>query len=233
VSEATRAPEPEVDPPRGRDFDVFRLRLGHVIAFLAALALLFIMAGTWYTTEAGVRAREIEHRAGQGLPGWGMIDPGAVDDARQEAKRDERNAWKTSSVLDVLVLVGLLATVALAVAAAALQAAGRTYDPARSPSVVAGGAAIVAFVLVVLQAIARLDLDSSVVIQIGLPLGIVALGAIALGSGMAVRDALGEGEAPGAGPASDEASPSATGRAAAAARPRPDAPRGATYNRPT
>jgi drug/metabolite transporter (DMT)-like permease len=212
---------------RGRDFDVFRLRLGHVIAFVAALALLFVMAGPWYTTNEGVRARTIEHRVGQGIPGWDLIDPAAVDDARQEAKKDERNAWKTSSVLDVLVLVGLLATVGLSIAAAALRAAGRTYDPRRSPSALAGAAAVVAFVLVIAQALARLGPASPVAFQVGLPLGVIALGAIALGSAMAVRDAIDDGEGPGRMPAAAAAgNPGAGG-----ARRGPEAPGGATYNR--
>jgi len=211
------------DDAAGRPrFDAFRLRLGHAVAFVAALALMFIMAGDWYTTDDGVRARQIERSAGQGLPGWGMIDRGAVDDARLEAEKAERNAWHVASFLDALVLLSLLATVALAVAAAALQAAGRTFDPRRSPSALAGGAAVVAFLLVALQAVVRLDPSSDDVFQVGLPLGVMALGAVALGSAMAVRDALEEGEHAGSPPR--RGSPAATPGA-------PEAPPGATYNR--
>src|SRR5829696_7993989 len=212
------------DDAAGRPrFDAFRLRLGHAVAFVAALALMFIMAGDWYTTDDGVRARQIERSAGQGLPGWGMIDRGAVDDARLEAEKAERNAWQVASFLDALVLVALLATVALAIAAAALQAAGRTFDPRRSPSSAAGAAAAAAFVLVVAQAAARLDPDSDDVFQVGLPLAVRALGAIALGSAMAVRDALDEGEHGGSPPRSRPSGAGPTGG--------PGAPRGATYNR--
>jgi len=206
-----------------RGFDVFRLRLGHSVAFVAALALMFIMAGDWYSTADGVRAREIEHNVGKGLPGWGLVDRAAVDDARLEAEKAERNAWQVASFLDALVLVALLATVALAIAAAALQAAGRTFDPRRSPSSAAGAAAAAAFVLVVAQAAARLDPDSDDVFQVGLPLAVMALGAIALGSAMAVRDALDEGEHGGSPPRSRPSGAGPTGG--------PGAPRGATYNR--
>ena len=215
------APGAGADRPRTRDFDVFRLRLGHVVAFLAAMSLLFIMAGDWYSTVEGVEAREIESRAGQELPGSGLIDQGSVEDARVQAQKAERNAWQASSPLDVLVLIGLLVTVALAIAAAALRAAGRSFEPRRSPSALAGGAAIVAFVLVVLQAVARLDLDTSAVFQVGLPLGAVALGAIAVGSAMAVRAALEEGEEEG-GPVSARSSEAAAGAERAPS---------ATYNR--
>jgi len=219
---SAEAPGDGDDRPRTRDFDVFRLRLGHVVAFLAAMSLLFIMAGDWYSTVEGIEAREIESRAGQELPGSGLIDQGSVEDARVQAQRAERNAWQATSPLDVLVLIALLVTVALAIAAAALRAAGRSFDPRRSPSALTGGAAIVAFVLVVLQAVARLDLDTSAVFQVGLPLGTIALGAIAVGSAMAVRAAIEEGAEEG-GPASARSSETAAGAEGA--------PPSATYNR--
>ena len=212
----------DADRPGSRDFDVFRLRLGNVVAFLAAIALLFIMAGDWYSTLEGVEAREIESRAGQELPGSGLIDQGSVEDARVQAQKAERNAWQASSPLDVLVLIALLVTVLLAIAAAALRAAGRSFEPRRSPSALAGGAAIVAFLLVILQAVARLDLDTSAVFQVGLPLGAIALGAIAVGSAMAVRAAIEEDEEQG-GTASVRPSEAAAGAEGA--------PRSGTYNR--
>jgi hypothetical protein len=239
---APRAPASEAPPQVGarRDFDVFRLRLGQVVAFVAALALMFIMAGNWYSTYDGVRAREIEQRAGQGVEPWGRLDQSAVDDARDIAQKAERNAWRISSFLDALVLVSLLVAVALAIAAAALQAAGRTFDPGRSPSVFAGYAALVAFLLVAVQTVVRLGSPTSpYVFQVGLPLGAIALGAIAFGSAMAVRDATSEGERAGGEPrpgrtdraraAGAEAAPAAGAEAPRA--PGPEGSSGATYNR--
>ena len=208
---------PDEDAAPGRDFDVFRLRLGHAVAFVAALALLFIMAGDWYSTSEGVRARDVERRQGEYLIGSGVIDEGVAEDARIQAERSERTPWQVSSLLDLLVLLALLATVALAIASAALHAAGRSFEGRRSPIVLTAIAAIVAFVLVVLQAAARLDPDSAAVVQIGLPLGIIALGAIALGAGLAVRaDRLASeggtsaGAGTGTGTSAPDPSPSAT-----------------------
>ncbi len=82
------------NPRAARDFDVFRLRLGDVVA-------LFIMAGDWYSTSTGVQAREIVERQGTEGPGSGLFDDGAVEDARIEAEQAERNAWQVSSPLDL------------------------------------------------------------------------------------------------------------------------------------
>lgn len=198
-------------PESGRDFDVFRLRLGDVIAVLAAFALLFIMAGDWYSTQTGDQAREIVDRQGTEEPGGGLFDDGAVEDARVEAEQAERNAWQVSSPLDLLVVLALLATVALALAAAALRAAGREYpDPRRSPSGLAASVGLLALVLVAIQAGARLDPDSDVTVRIGLPLAVAALGMVACGAGLALR----EGRAAELGAASESGAPPGPGRGA-------------------
>ena len=204
------AAEP-TDAAEGRDFDVFRLRLGDVIALLAAFALLFIMAGDWYSTTTGVEAREIVERQGTEGPGSGLFDDGAVEDARVEAEQAERNAWQVSSPVDLLALLALLATVALALAAAALRAAGReSGEPRRSPTALAAYLALLALLLLIVQAALRLDADSEVTIEIGLPLGIAALGMVACGAGLALR----EERSPGAtGPSGRSAGGEAPGRA--------------------
>ena len=211
------------EPEKKRDFSALRLRLGDALAVVAALALLFVMAADWYTTREGERAREIIERAGSTEPGVGYIDEGAVEDARVEAQQAERNAWQLSSAFDLLVLLALLATIALVIAAAGLRAVGREYaEPRRSPIALAGYAALLALLLVLLQAFLRLDPDSPVTIASGLPLGFVALGAIVIGAGLVLRnEAAG---APGTEPPTQ----------ASGDRPAPDAaePEGAaTYNR--
>jgi len=190
----------------GRAFDVFRLRLGDVVALLAAFALLFIMAGDWYSTATGVEAREIVERQGTEGPGSGLFDDGAVEDARVAAEQAERNAWQISSPVDLLTLLALLATVGLAIAAAALRAAGREYPEARrSPTALLAAAALVALLLVVLQAALRLDADSEVVVRIGLPLGVAALGMVACASPLALRQD--QRAAPSGSPARERAAP--------------------------
>ena len=189
---STAPPSPAgapVEPESGRDFDVFRLRLGDVVGLLAAFALLFILAGDWYSTSTGVQAREIVERQGTEGPGSGLFDDGAVEDARIEAEQAERNAWQVSSALDLLALAALVTTIGLALAAAALRAAGREFpEPRRSPSALAALLALVALFLLVVQAALRLDADSEVTIRIGLPLGVAALGMVACGAGLALRE---------------------------------------------
>jgi len=188
---STAPPSPAgapVEPESGRDFDVFRLRLGDVVGLLAAFALLFILAGDWYSTSTGVQAREIVERQGTEGPGSGLFDDG-VEDARIEAEQAERNAWQVSSALDLLALAALVTTIGLALAAAALRAARREFpEPRRSPSALAALLALVALFLLVVQAALRLDADSEVTIRIGLPLGVAALGMVACGAGLALRE---------------------------------------------
>ena len=189
----TSAPSSPTDaspePDEGRDFDVFRLRLGDVIALLAAFALLFTMAGDWYSTSTGEEAREIVERQGTEGPGSGIFDDGAIEDARVEAEQAERNAWSVSSPVDVLVVLALLATIGSVLVGAALYASGRQFpELARSPRSVAALLALLALVLLVVQAALRLDADSEVTIKIGLPLGVAALGMVACGAGLALRD---------------------------------------------
>ncbi|CAA9489604.1 MAG: hypothetical protein AVDCRST_MAG45-666 [uncultured Solirubrobacterales bacterium] len=196
------------EPDEKRDFDVFRLRVGDVIALLAAFALLFTMAGDWYSTSTGEEAREIVERQGTEGPGSGIFDDGAVEDARVEAEQAERNAWQVSSPVDLLALLALLATIGGVFASAALHASGREYpELGRSPRSVAALLALLALLLLVVQAALRLDADSEVTIKIGLPLGVAALGMIACGTGLALRDAQRPPveETPARGPATAEA----------------------------
>jgi drug/metabolite transporter (DMT)-like permease len=189
----------------GLDFDVSRLRVGDLVAVVAAFALLFIMAGDWYSTNTGEEAREIVRKQGTEEPGAGLIDEGAAEDARVEAEQAERNAWNVASVFDVLVVIGLLAAIGLALAAAALRAAGREYpEPRRSPGALAALAALAALLLVLLQAAVRLDPDSDATTEIGLPLGIAALGAIAFGAAYALRETSGLGEGTAVGETREE-----------------------------
>ncbi len=223
MSAAPASSETSQSPERGRDFDVFRLRFGHAVALLAAFALLFIMAGDWYSTVTGEEAREIVNRQGTDELGAGPFDDGAVQDARIEAEQAERNAWGIDSVLDFLVLLALLATIGMTIAAAALRAAGREPpDRRRSPIALAAYLALLSLVLVIVQAAARLDPDTEVTIEIGLPLGVAALGALACGAALVLREDQREADAPGArsdapGPGRTAAPEDGTGTAGAGA----------------
>jgi hypothetical protein len=201
VSAGSPEPAAATETEGRRDFDVFRLRLGDVIALLAAFALLFIMAGDWYSTATGEEAREIVERQGTDETGTGVFDDGAVEDARVEAEQAERNAWQLSSVLDLVVLLALLGTIGLTLAAAALRAAGRQYpELSRSPTALAATVALVTLLLLIVQAAVRLDADSEVTVRIGLPLAIASLGMIACGGGLALRESRAPAPSESSGP---------------------------------
>src|SRR4051794_2336443 len=96
-----------------------RLRPGHVLALVASLALLLAMSIDWYTTKVGEQLRdeqeqiapELDRRSGE--PKLSELDRGA-------AEKEEKNAWQANAFVDRAILIGCLAAVALAIAAAFL-----------------------------------------------------------------------------------------------------------------
>jgi drug/metabolite transporter (DMT)-like permease len=159
-----------------------RLRAADWVAFLAALALLFVTAADWYSTKGGEQAREFE----QGAPARGE---GAelADDAAGAAEEEERNAWQADAAIDRAILVGLLGTAALAIFAAFTRAAGRRYESGLSPTAWAGLAAALTALLVLYRVIQEPGLDEVNTIQYGAPLGLGVLGVIAFACAMSVR----------------------------------------------
>lgn len=165
-----------------------RLLRADVIAALAAFALLFVMAMDWYSSAAGDEARRIESLTD---PGSGALS-GEPDRAVQEqasirGEEEEKNAWQTSEAIDRVLLVLLLATVALALAAAYLRAAGKRFSPPVTPSALAALAAVLAGLLLAYRIIQEPGLDEATVVKAGAPLALVVLGLIALAARAAVR----------------------------------------------
>lgn len=152
---------------------------------VAALVLLFVMAMDWYSTAVGDRAREVEKlsQPNTGAPG-GESQRVQRDTAAQEAEAQEKNAWQVPGAVDRVILVGLLGTVTLAVAAVWLRAAGRRFEPPFSPSALM---AILATLTGLLVAYRLLQIDAAATVKAGPPLALVMLGVIALAARQAMH----------------------------------------------
>lgn len=179
-----------------------RLSRGHVIAGVAALVLLLVMAMDWYSTEEGEDARRTERITGEPAPGLqGDIDREVIESSETLAELNEDNAWEASEAADRVVLVLLLATIALAIAAATLRAANRpSPGPIAASTLAAGLAALTALAV----AIRIIDVGGSEVggeVELGAPLALLALGVLAFGAARAARTERVEREAARAQPA--------------------------------
>ena len=162
-----------------------RLRPAEWVVFVAALALLFTTAPDWYSTETGEEARRIQQdaRPAEGQPtGETEAETERVAEALAEAQ--ERNAWQEKGTLDRIILICLLATAALGVAAGFWRASGRgsgVYS-------VAGAAACVTALLVLYRILQEPGFDEVTVVQIGAPLALAVLGVFAFACAMALRE---------------------------------------------
>lgn len=174
-----------------------RLTRGHLVAALAALALLVVMAGDWYTTAQGEESRRIERLAepeGTEGPEEQQIGREQQDEASRSAEEEEQNAWQADGAVDRLVLIGCLATVGLALLAAALQALGRRYRPPSTPSGAVAFAALFTLGLLAFRMIERTASEAGAAVAPGAFLGISALGLVAFGGAVALRTELSEME---------------------------------------
>src|SRR5438270_13153215 len=105
-----------------------RLTVGHAIALIAALALLLVMAPDWYTDKVGQYERFLQHDYGayvNKLTG----SPNASQEADYSARKHEKNAWQAPHLIDRIILVLLLGSAGLAIAAAFARAGGRRGPP--------------------------------------------------------------------------------------------------------
>lgn len=163
-----------------------RLSAGHVVAALAALALMFVMALDWYTTAQGEEFRDIEQQASE-IEGERDEIEELERDAGAAAEAEERNAWQEDGLLDRVLLVVLLATVAAALGAAILRAAGRSSGAAVGVSAIVAGLALVGEVLVAYRIVQEPGLDNATEVTLGPPLALLCLAVISLGAFRAMR----------------------------------------------
>jgi hypothetical protein len=193
-----------------------RLSAGHVVAALAALALMFVMALDWYTTAQGREFRDIERQAGEVEAERDEIQQ-IEREAGAAAEAEERNAWQEEGLIDRVILVMLLATVAAAIGAAMLRAAGRSSGAELGVSAVVAGLALIGEALVAYRIVQEPGLDNSTEVTAGPPLALGCLAVISLAAFAAMRAEEREepaaGEPPGEEPpvaGSGDAEPRAT-----------------------
>lgn len=163
-----------------------RLSRAHLVAVIAALALLVVMAVDWYSTEFGEEQRRIERIEGppeEDVPD--VVGREVVDRTSISAEEEEENAWQASGALDRIALVLMLATVVLALAGAALRAADRRFEPPLTPSVAAAGAGTLAAIVVMFRIVQVGAVEVGGVVKIGAPLGLLAVGVVAVAAARA------------------------------------------------
>ena len=166
-----------------------RLLRADTVAMVAALVLLLVLAMDWYSTGVGDRAREIEKLSqpgGQGAQGDEAARENA-EAARFEAQSQEKNAWQVTGAVDRLILILLLGTIILAVAAAWLRAAGRRFEPPATPSTAVAILVTLSGLLVAYRILQEPGFDSSTTVKAGAPVALVVLGVIALAARAAMR----------------------------------------------
>jgi peptidoglycan/LPS O-acetylase OafA/YrhL len=165
-----------------------RLRPADWVAFLAAFALLFVMAMDWWSTPYGNQARQLQHQlSGRAANGAGSQEL-ARDRARQVAQAAEKNAWQEDAgTIDRVILLALLATVFLAVGAGYLRAAGRRFEPPWTPSGLAAIAATVSAALVAYRIVQEPGADQASTVQAGAPIAVGVLAVLALAAATAMR----------------------------------------------
>jgi hypothetical protein len=185
-----------------------RLRASHWVAFLAALALLFVTAMDWYSTTTGDEARRIEELAEPEGAAGGQVEREVQQRARETAEGAEKNAWQADEVIDRLILIGLLLTAALAVLAAFAAArppgrgereaepgGGQEAEPGGGQEAQRGGAltglagiaAAATALLVTYRIFQEPGFDASTTVKAGAPVALVVLGVIALASAITLR----------------------------------------------
>jgi hypothetical protein len=162
-----------------------RLTRGHAIAFVGALVLILSTSAVdWYTTDQGQEARRLQRIQGQPPPGPGGEVPRAVvRDADLSAERQERTAWEPQTVIEFVLLMGVLLAAGLAILAGFVRAAGREPPVPLLP--LAGGLAGLTGALLLYRMLAGGDAGAQV--EFGVPVALAALAAIAVGAALAGR----------------------------------------------
>jgi hypothetical protein len=165
-----------------------RLRLADWVVLVAALALLMLTAADWYSTALGDEARRTEEQADPSAGGAaGQVERDVREYASLRAEEEERNAWQPYGLIDWVILLGILGTVAAAVWAAFMRAAGRRYGDRISPSAIAGILAAATALLVTFRILQEPGFDGAATVKAGAPLALAALGVVAYAAATAVR----------------------------------------------
>jgi hypothetical protein len=164
-----------------------RLGRGDLLAMVAALALLLVMATDWYSTKLGEQARDNQSKI---LPQLNRPEDNPKESTRQGefADTQEKNAWQADALVDRLILIALLASIALVLVAAWARAADRRIVIGRwSPSALASVIGLVACALLVYRILQPPGLNAAAVVKAGAPLGLLCIGLLTIGARVAAR----------------------------------------------
>jgi hypothetical protein len=164
-----------------------RLARGHVVAAVAALALLLVMAMTWYGSHEADLARQIGNSVNTTGADAGEAGRAVKQDADAIIARDEKNAWQETRTIDRVLLAMLLLSVFLPLFAAAHRASGRRAQPPWTPSAFAALVAAATALLVAYRIANEPGNDSTTTVKIGAPLGLVLLAVVGVGAAAAFR----------------------------------------------
>jgi hypothetical protein len=164
-----------------------RLTRGHVLAAVAALALLLVMAMDWYGSHEADRARQVESTTNTTGAQAGESGRTVKADAETVIARDEKNAWQTNAFVDRVLLGLLLLTVFLPLLAAGLRAEGRRFEPPWTPSAIAAASAAVTALLVAYRILDKPGVDASTTVKIGPLLALVLLAGVGVGAASAFQ----------------------------------------------
>jgi hypothetical protein len=160
-----------------------RLNAGDWVAWVAAIVLVVSLAVDWYGSAQGDEARRIERTVEPGVGGLaGEEARQAREDARHVAEAEERNGLDPRGLVDVLILLLLLASAALAFAAGLMRAAGCRLEPPRTPSAAAAWAGAILALLIAYRIVQEPGLDEATTVKAGALLALLASGALALGA---------------------------------------------------
>ena len=157
-----------------------RLTPGHALALVAALALLLVMAPDWYTDKAGEQDREFQRNGAPSLST--QTSKGVAAENALAAEAHEKNAWQAPGAIDRFIALVLVAAIAAAAANAFLMAAGRRFEPPRSPSAIAAWVGLVGALLILYRILQPPGLNAAAVVKVGAPLGLALVGILAIAS---------------------------------------------------
>lgn len=166
------------------------MRRGHVVAGIAALALVLVTVGVdWYGTKQGDDAREIEERT-EGASGAeaGEVQRSLNERAGEVADRETDKAWEADALIDRILLVLIGATIALAVLTWFTRALGARPPEGPGPAGLCALLATAAAVLVAYRIIQEPGLDEGTTVKVGPLIALFLLAAIAIGSSSTLRE---------------------------------------------
>jgi hypothetical protein len=164
-----------------------RLTRGHVVAAVAALALLLVMAMDWYGSTEANFARHAAATANPNGAEGGEVGRQIQEDAATIIARDEKNAWQEDAGIDRVLLVLLLLTVAAPLVAATLRAQGRRFEPPWTPAAFAAVSAVLAALLLAYRLVNEPGSDSKTTVKVGAPLGLALLAVVGIASAYAFQ----------------------------------------------